>query len=341
MKRALLILLLLLPFSAFGNSFTPGPGVGGPTHTGGSGGGGDGVGISSVTDDDGPAQTGAEITFTDTATAAWTCAADACAVDVVGGGDVTGPVSSTANAIVVWSGTGGDTLLDSAATIVSGDLTTAGSVEASELIVTPHATAGGELCLTDGVDDGETPWCIKMADAGIDSGTCTRTGATWSGDCPGGSASVYSVAGASISGVNVDNYTTPLNIASELGSAVGSHVVVDVSNDHIELLTAGTYKITFKILAGFVISTTECMAFEVYNKTGATTIPMQQSSFQGTGDHASAEPRRGTSIDGVAWITIATPTDVEIYAKGCAGGTFPTTNTIGSASSSLWVERVK
>ena len=179
MVRLLALLVALL--CASGASAT----VVGPP---GASGAGDGVGISGVTDDDGPSLNGPNITFTDSATATWTCenTGDTCSIDVVGGGDVTGPVSSTANAIVVWSGTGGDTLLDSAVTIVSGNLTTPGTVEASELISTPHATAGGEFCLTDGVDDGETPWCIKMADSGIDSGTCTRTGATWSGDCPGG-----------------------------------------------------------------------------------------------------------------------------------------------------------
>lgn len=65
-----------------------------------------------------------------------------------GSGDVSGPVSSTDNAIAVWNGTGGDTLEDSSITITGGNTLNADTVATTNLTATsvlPAANDGAAL----------------------------------------------------------------------------------------------------------------------------------------------------------------------------------------------------
>lgn len=77
-----------------------------------------------------------------------------------GSGDVSGPVSSTDNAIARWDGTGGDTLQDSGVTITDNNtLTLPDSATYSPLNVTersaaPSSPASGDVYLDDGTNTG-------------------------------------------------------------------------------------------------------------------------------------------------------------------------------------------
>lgn len=322
MKRALLTLLLLLPFSAFGNSFTPGPGVGGPTHTGGSGGGGDGVGISSVTDDDGPAQTGAEITFTDTATAAWTCAADACAVDVVGGGVATVAGDSgtaTGGTVTVAGGAGVATSATGTTVTVAADVEeVTGYVQptndgvgirtrrASDSAVTfsVNPANGSVVCSGDAAGSGCTITSTPSDTAGEESclfeqgnlegnSYCTKvadtTGLTSDQDCvlsgtewAGDCAGRMLIELGYLEGTNL-TVSTGLPLTTFYDGLAGV-VIDDAGDDRITINAAGTYWLEWHIAIAFdgTASSGSCIAFEPYNATDTVVPTVYSPSVAGS-----------------------------------------------------------
>lgn len=202
------------------------------------------------------------------------------------------------------------------------------------ITTTPPLDEGEASCLYEGSNDGSDGWCIKMSDDGIDPGDCVRVDGEWTGDCP--VVQTYSAIGVNLAGANVA--TGGILTLATLSSTFGSHVNLNTTDNEIELLTAGTYKISTKVNAGFTVSTTECMMFAVYDKTGAALIAGQQNAYSGSGDRSTTSGMQGVGSDGVAIVTIASPIDIDVRTGTCPSSAYPATNLI--LQSSVWVERV-
>lgn len=209
------------------------------------------------------------------------------------------------------------------------------------LASTPPVATGEPICASEGSSFGIDQFCFVVADEDVPPGECVWTSTGWTGaDCPGAGANVYSAAAAFMFGINLTSGAA-VPIVAALGSAVGSDVVIDAGSNEVDLISPGTYRLTLKVLAGFTVSTNECMRFIVYDKTHATAIDTQASALSGSLDRGTSSVYRAGNVDGLALYTITEPTSIEVQAQTCTGAAFPATNNVDPNASSVWVERVK
>ena len=115
----------------------------------------------------------------------------------------------------------------------------------------------------------------------------------------------------------------------------GSCIALDDANNEIDLLCPGVYAIESRMAAGFAYggSSDECMAFELFNETGAAALSPQTVAIVGSQNMGTTSVRRSGTQNGYAVVDVTTPISVSVYAKKCpgvaTGTTFPTTNTVG------------
>lgn len=287
-----------------------------------------------------------------------------------GSGDVTGPVSSTDDAIAVWNGTGGATLQDSACTILTGDLDCAGDLSGSALTATPTAGTPGSVVINEDPDDGANTLTIAISGSGLPANqTCTVDSNGSSGStCPFATNDIdlaiisfaENDADDYVTGLELGNYddictgaNTPFNCCQAgtgvgacdgLEAIIGSAITVaenayGVAHDTVSLAETGTYEFTVSAGAGFTATTgNECIAFELAVDSGTATVS-EINAVVGSGARASSQPFRGGSTLGAGYVVVTgAPAVMGLYAKSCGTGTgydgvFPTTNIIGDLDS--------
>ena len=132
-----------------------------------------------------------------------------------GGGDVSGPGSSTDNAVALWDGTGGDTLSDSS--IMESDLTTltAGSSSDADALHTHDSLVEGPASAVDNrivLFDGTSGKLVKTSDAFITGSSLTVAGNI-----------ILSTPSAQVDGVDISAHASDVNAHHSQTHGLNSH----------------------------------------------------------------------------------------------------------------------